>query len=172
MKRFSEYPQWCAEILQKFLAGSKYEMLPVADRRTATSTAHVFNRARTAFCREGITTEQMEVVKDIICRPTNIAPGAGEPGSGGITGKFVLEFTPRGLAIAADESRGTKRGIPSPLRDDLPGFEEVLKEVDATEDLVAKMLSDEQQLQEFRAKCVHEWDATDTRCLLCGTPKP
>jgi len=141
-KALSLYPQWCVDVMLKFCSGSKYEQVRIpGDRKTAHSSSHTFYRARMAFCREVKDGNQVEIVLDIICRITNL----GHPGK---SGEYMLEFIPRGLAILADETRGSKRGLESPLRQEERRVEQELDGLD-------------------QILCTHEWDTTGTLCLKC-----
>ena len=105
------------------LAHERVAIQPVAmaDRKLAVSTAHHFNRFKTALARERH--PHFEAAEDLVVRITN-------QGRAGLPGQYYLEFVPRGLAILADEMRGTRRGMDSPLRDELPGIDQLLKQAE------------------------------------------
>lgn len=126
-KPFSHYPPWILSIIQRLASGKEpIVQIKQPDKGIATSSAHMFNRGRQQFVAEALRPGSSEselrlaeIAQDIVARITNV----GRPG---MPGEYLLEFTLRGMAIFADESRGTRRGMPSPLRGDalqVPGLE-------------------------------------------------
>jgi len=120
LKAFAHYPGWIMEVIRRLGSGESIVQLPQSDKGIAVSSVHMFNRARAQFVREathaGAQHEELklaEVALDIVGRVVQ----AG-------TGQHYIEFVRRGLAILADESRGSRRGMPSELREELsiPGL--------------------------------------------------
>lgn len=130
-KPFSEYPSWVLNTIQRMASGEDLIQLPPMERNTAISSSHVFNRGRAAYVRELAGNSNMvELALDIVARVVPLE--AQKPGVA--AGTYSLEFTRRGLAILADESRGSKRGIPSPLREDgLQDFDKLLVNLEPSE---------------------------------------
>lgn len=122
-KDLGSYPQWMFEVAEKAKAKAAIEPLAMPDRKAAIATRHKFHQFRDKLGSVSEMRGLQEAANDLIVRITNIAP----PGE---LGRYYLEFVPLGLAILADEARGSKRGIPSPLREQLPGVDDLLKQVD------------------------------------------
>lgn len=116
-KDLGSYPRMYFEIVEKIAREEQVEPIKMLDRKMATATAHDFNRFKQVMARERH--PLFEYAIDIVVRVTNLA-------GSGIEGNYYLEFVPKGLAILADELRGSRRGLPSPLREDglhIPGLE-------------------------------------------------
>ena len=160
--------------------------LPMPDRKASVATAHDFHRFRLVMARERH--PHFEYAIDLTCRITNLAPE-------GKTGKYILEFIPRGLAKLADEIRGRpqpgQHDMPKADLRDLKGFDEVMMSIpdkpmpDATreflrvtgaddgEEELRKMLGEPKLVGDAAVRCIqHEWDTAGIRCLHCGAPKP
>lgn len=191
-KPFSLYPTWILDVIQRMARGEDFIQMQQADRGTATSTCHMFNRGRLAFAREmaGSDPNLVEIALDIVARSVNLTP-PGQPG------RYYVEFTRRGLAVAADESRGSRRGMDSPLRE-LSDVDSLLKKVEQEkaaqeahdvsakeifsarpapgEDEHDKMLREmfhittADERKKAQEACEHEWDALETHCVKCGKP--
>lgn len=120
-KDLGSYDRFFFDIAGQAARGAAIAPVPCADKAAATAIRHQFNRFRIALAENRH--PDFEAANDLIVRITNV----GRPG---LEGKYVLEFVPKGLAILADETRGSRRGVESPLRDELPGLDQALKQAE------------------------------------------
>ena len=116
-KAFALYPTWVLDVIQRMCNGEQLIQLEQGDKGTATSSAHMFNRGRLAFARERAvdSPREVEIALDIVARVVNLQRA-------GLTGRYLLEFSPRGLAILADKM---KKGYSELSDDGLPSFHNI-----------------------------------------------
>lgn len=177
-RELSTYPEFYFRIVERVARGETCIQLPMPDRKAATSTAHDFHRFRLVMHRERH--PLAEYALDTTCRLTNLKPAGG-----GLEGRYILEFIPRGLARLADEIRGKpqpgQQGMPSEQvklkgfdeligsmsKESVPseGVERILRANDQGEEDLKRMLGIQEEA------CQHEWDTTGVFCLKCKVPK-
>lgn len=175
-KPFSEYPGWILNVVERARSGERLVQLDMPDRGTAISSTHMFNRARSALVRESAEANPAlaEAALDIVARVVNL-----EPSNSGKAGRYVIEFVSRGLAIAADELRGTRRGMASPLRGDsgaLADLDKMLagQALDEHDKGLASafgldLTKPGQVSNTAAAQCAHEADIYGLVCVKCGS---
>ena len=167
-RRLLTYPETVWSILQTVQRGESFKM-EIPTWHAAVALRHRFYKFRVDAIEERI--EGALRLNDVSVSGVDSLGARLSSNNEGI-GPYLVSFDYRGdkedLGVRVQAPQELEKGTPYIAELDRPDCNKLTKATDPAEQLMENWLMDKPV---NIAECKHEWDVTETRCLLCGVPK-
>lgn len=169
-RRMLTYPETMWSILQTIQRGESFK-IETTTWHAAVALRHRFYKFRVDAIEEGIVGALR--LNDVSVSGVDSLGARLSSNNEGI-GPYLVSFDYFGeksdIGVRVEAPRELEKGMPYIAEIDRPDFSKLTKPVDTAERLMENWLKSE-EVQQHPARCQHEWDVTETRCVHCGVPK-